>query len=157
MMAVEVARNPRISDWSGIEALLRAEFAFMGPRIDPPSSLTRMNAADLAAKAQTEDLFLIGSPTRPTACLFGAAAADHYYIGKLAVAASHRGTGLARRLIDAAAIQARATSAPCLRLHTRVELTENHAAFAAIGFHQTGTFTHPGFNRPTSLVFERPV
>ena len=48
--------------------------------------------------------------------------------------------------------RARALGLPVLELQTRVELTENHAAFRALGFAQTGATAHPGFDRPTSLT-----
>jgi hypothetical protein len=39
----------------------------------------------------------------------------------------------------------------------RVELTETHATFRALGFTETGRTAHPGFDRPTSITFRRPV
>jgi hypothetical protein len=42
-----------------------------------------------------------------------------------------------------------------LELQARVELTENHAAFERLGFVRTGTWSHPGYDRPTSITFRR--
>ena len=46
---------------------------------------------------------------------------------------------------------------PVLELQTRVELTENHATFRALGFVEVARTAHPGYDRPTSITFRRPV
>ena len=79
------------------------------------------------------------------------------YVGKLAVAAGHRGQGLARCLIDRAETRAREMGLPALELQTRVELVENQAAFRAMGFQEVGRTAHPGFDRPTSITYRRAV
>jgi len=38
-----------------------------------------------------------------------------------------------------------------------VELVENHAAFAKMGFVRTGESAHPGYDRPTSITLRRAV
>jgi hypothetical protein len=43
-----------------------------------------------------------------------------------------------------------------LELQTRVELTENHATFRAMGFVETGRTAHPGYDR-TSITFRRAL
>jgi ribosomal protein S18 acetylase RimI-like enzyme len=73
------------------------------------------------------------------------------------VAASHRGQGLARRLIDQAEARARALQLPALELQTRVELVENQAAFRAMGFEEVGRTAHEGYDHPTSITFRRAV
>lgn len=157
-MVSTIETNPTdFEDWHSLHRLLSDAFAYMAPRIDPPSSLTAMTQADVAHKARTEDLFVIRDPD-PVACLFGTGQSPEiYYIGKLAVAQSHRNRGLARALINAAADHARARGHSQLELQTRVELTENHATFARLSFARTGTTSHPGFDRPTSLTFRRPL
>jgi len=153
-----VETNPvDFHDYPALHRLLTQSFAFMEGRIDPPSSLGRLTVDGLRVKAAEEDLFLIHDAGRPIACLFGTPQPDSYYIGKLAVAAPQRGQGLARALIDAAATRARTLGLPALELQTRVELTENHATFARLGFHQTAATAHPGYDRPTSLTFRRAL
>ncbi len=129
----------------------------MANRIDPPSSLTSMSVADVAAKAKAEDLFLFRENGQVLACGFGHAEADIYEIGKLAVAASQRGKGLGRALVDAAAAHAQSQGFDALQLYARVQLTENHAIYRAMGFEVVGDFTHPGYDRPTALIFRRSV
>ena len=44
-----------------------------------------------------------------------------------------------------------------VELQTRIELTANHATFAALGFVETERTAHPGYDRPTTLTFRRPL
>ena len=70
-------------------------------------------------------------------------------------AETHRGRGLGRVMLDHAERRARALGRPALVLQTRVELVENHAAFARMGFAETGRTAHAGYDRPTSVTFTR--
>lgn len=142
-------------DWTALLHLIRAEFAYMEPRINPPSSMHRLTEADIAAKAETGEVWVIGTP--PVACVFLTYQQESLYIGKLAVAADQRGKGLARALIDVAEVRARDLGLGWLELETRVELVENHAAFARMGFHEVGRKAHAGFDRPTSITFRKAV
>ncbi len=142
-------------DAAAILRLLQAEFGFMAGRIDPPSSLGALTPEAIEAQARTGEVWAIGDP--PVACVFLTAKPGALYLGKLAVAASHRRRGLARALVDLAGTRARALGLPLLELQTRVELTENHAAFRALGFAEAGRTAHPGFDRPTSITFRRAV
>jgi ribosomal protein S18 acetylase RimI-like enzyme len=151
-MLPERATDPAL--WPAILALLRAEFAFMQGRIDPPSSLVALTPDALTDHCRTGEIWIIGAPV---ACLFLTPRPGRLTLGKLAVAGGHRGRGLARRLIDLAETRARALGLPALDLQTRVELVENHAAFRALGFTETGRTAHPGYDRPTSVTFRRAV
>ncbi len=136
-------------------ALIRESFAFMDGRIDPPSSMHRLTEEAIAAQAEAGEVWLIGTP--PVACMFLTPRADALYLGKLAVAATHRRRGFARLLVEHAVARARALGLPALELETRIELAENHAAFAAMGFVRTGETAHPGYDRPTSVTMRRAV
>lgn len=150
-----IETNPGFSDWSALEALLRESYAPMETRIDPPSFLTTMTQADIAQKARDEDLLLARDGARPVACGFGTPMNGFYEVGKVAVAASHRKRGLAGAMMDAASARAQALGLRGLQLYARVELIENHVIYRALGFTQTATFTHPGFDHPTALIFQR--
>ena len=152
-----VVAPPAFSDWSGLLALLRSAYAYMEPRIDPPSSLLRMDAAQLAAKAREEVLILAFEGERLVGCAFARLGEDCVYVGKLAVEATIRRRGVARRIMEAAEALARTSARPFVELETRVELTENHATFAALGFAKVGESAHPGFDRPTSIRMRKPV
>jgi GNAT superfamily N-acetyltransferase len=142
-------------DWAAVLSLIQTEFAYMNMRINPASSVHRLTAEDIAAKAQTGEVWVIGAP--PRACMMLTPQADSLYLGKLAVQKDQRGQGLARILVTWAEERARALGYGWLELETRIELTENHAAFRSLGFVQTGSKAHAGFDRPTSLTFRKPV
>ena len=142
-------------DWQALLDLIQAEFAFMDGRIDPPSSMHRLTASDIAQQAQDEEIWVIGAP--PVACIFLTRKGTRLYLGKLAVAADHRRSGLARALVGLAEERARALGLSELELQVRVELDENQRAFAAMGFTETGRTAHKGYDRPTSITMCRPV
>lgn len=153
---IEVA--PRsFSDWTAVLELLHATYAYMESRIDPPSSLLRMDAARLEARARDESLILAFADQRLVGCAFASTRERCVYVGKLAVDVEFRRRGVARRILSAAAALARANGRPSLELETRIELTENHATFAAIGFVRVGESSHPGYDRPTIVRMRRPV
>lgn len=141
--------------WPVILGLIQTEFAFMDGRIDPPSSMHALTAETIATHARTGEVWAMGRP--PVACVFLTPKPQVLYIGKLAVAATHRGKGLARQLITLASTRARALHLPALELQTRVELTENQATFRALGFSEVARTAHPGHDRPTSITFRRAV
>lgn len=135
--------------------LLHRAFASMEGRIDPPSSLAALTPADLARQAETGEVWATGTP--PVACLFLTWQPDSLYLHKLATDPAHRGRGHAARLIGLARRRAAARSRRWLTLSSRVELTETHAALAALGFTETARTAHPGFDRPTSITFRSPA
>ncbi|MFD0915760.1 GNAT family N-acetyltransferase [Pseudahrensia aquimaris] len=151
---VTIERNPDGDsvDWTELHTLLKDAFAFMEGRIDPPSSLDAMSADDLRRKARVETLFVARHNGHIIGCLFARDEGGSLYIGKLAVAQAMRGQGLARRLVNAAIRLAKEQGAFGVELQTRVELTENHAAFAKLGFEKVGESAHAGYAKPTSIT-----
>ena len=156
-MQVHSATPEDFSDWQSLLALLQDSFAYMAGRIDPPSSLDALSAADLQAKAARETLFLATADGRLLGCAFADVRAECVYVGKLAVAQTARGRGIARQLFAAAEDLARVHGRAVLELQTRVELAENHRTFAALGFQTVAETAHPGFDRPTSVTMQRRV
>ena len=134
-------------------ALIRAAFADMEGRIDPPSSMLALREADVMRQAMEGEVWLIGAE----ACVFLTPKPGALYIGKLATAAAARRRGHARTLIALAEARARALGLPVLELQSRIELVENHATFRAMGFALVGATRHQGYDRDTSLTFRRPV
>lgn len=148
---------PGFSDWEGLLALLRSAYAYMDTRIDPPSSLLRMDAEQLEQKARDEILILALAAERLVGCAFARLGEDCVYVGKLAVAATERNRGVARGIMQAAEALARANARSFVELETRIELIENHETFAALGFCKVAESAHPGFDRPTSITMRKSV
>lgn len=142
-------------DFGPVLSLIRAAFAFMEGRIDPPSSMHRLTAAALADHAREAEVWVAEETGQPVACMVLTPRADTLYLGKLAVADTHRGQGLGRQMVDHALARAKALGLPRVTLQTRVELTENHATFEAMDFRKTGATTHAGYDRPTSFTYTR--
>jgi GNAT superfamily N-acetyltransferase len=145
------------TDFGAVLALIRASFAYMEGRIDPPSSMHRLTEQALAEHAREHELWLIRDGDEVLACVQFTWRADSLYVGKLAVRADQRRKGHAARLMRHAEARAKALALPALELQVRVELTENHATFATMGFVKSGESAHAGYDRPTSITMRKPL
>ncbi|MBM3523741.1 MAG: GNAT family N-acetyltransferase [Alphaproteobacteria bacterium] len=148
---------PDFARWDETLAMARRAFAFMDGRIDPPSSIHRLTAAQMALDAAAGAAFVAEVDGAIVGCAFCKPKGDALYIGKLAVEPTLHGRGIGKALLDAALAEARARGMPFLELQTRVELVENHAAFARFGFIKTGETAHDGYARATSITMRRPA
>ena len=144
-------------DWEHVRQLILDAFAYMGPRIDPPSSALRLTPKSIQASAESGTLLLAYSAGDLVGCLFLHQKNDALYISKLAVSPTLQRAGIGKKLVEAARGEARLRGIGMLELETRVELTENHAAFARMGFIKTAETSHEGFDRTTSIVMRAPV
>ncbi len=155
---VTISVKPEDFDsWQQLLELLRVSYAYMDARIDPPSSLHRLDAALLAEKSEDETLLLATLDETLVGCCFLKASDDSLYIGKLAVDPNRQGLGIGRKLVAFAAEVAEQQGCSALELETRIELVENHRAFAAMGFRKTGESAHRGYDRPTSITMRRDL
>ncbi|NEJ68969.1 GNAT family N-acetyltransferase [Rhizobium phaseoli] len=145
----------RFKRWDELLALILASFASMNGRIDPPSSALTLTAGSLAEKARAEIGHVVIDGEKLIGCLFLRPEADCLYVGKLAVLPEVQGKGLGKRLLAIAELTAARLGLPALRLETRIELTDNHAVFAAWGFSRTAEKAHPGFARTTFVEMRK--
>jgi GNAT superfamily N-acetyltransferase len=145
------------ADWERVRALILDAFAYMHDRIDPPSSAVRMTAESMAADAGRGALLLAELDGTLVGCVFVRPKSDALYVGKLAVRPDLKGRGIGRALVAAARQEARARGLGWLELQTRIELTENHAAFQRLGFVKTGEGAHPGYDRATDITMRAPA
>lgn len=152
-----VRAAPDFPRWPELLALLHAAFAFQHGRIDPPSSLHKMDAAALAAKAAAETLLLASAGEQLLGCVFARPMGRVLYVGKFAVAPEAQGQGIGRQLMDAVDVLAREGGFTAIELETRIELVENHATFRALGFETIAETSHPGYDRPTSITMRKPL
>lgn len=150
--------NPKgFTDWQGLYKLLHDSFAYMQGIIDPPSSLYKLTADNLRRKANLEALLLVFDNQKLIACGFFDTRDDVIYIGKIAVAKTHQGRGIANNIFNIAEIFALDNDKKYLELETRIELTSNHLAFGKMGFITTAHNSHVGYNRVTSITMQRAI
>ena len=159
-MRVTVGRAERSFDrWDELHDLLMRCFAYMAPRIDPPSSLLRISAADLKRKSRDEVLFLAMDGERLAGCAFvrleSAPDRNCAYVGKLAVDGDYRGQGITRRFMAEVEKLAREHGLDALELQTRIELAENRETFERLDFVKTQENAHEGYDRPTNITMRR--
>jgi N-acetylglutamate synthase-like GNAT family acetyltransferase len=145
------------SDWERVRLLILDAFAYMGPRIDPPSSALRLSPESVQAQAESGVLLLAHRAGDLVGCVFAHQKNDALYISKLAVSPTLQRSGIGRQLVEAARGEARLRGIGTLELETRIELTENHGAFARMGFVKTAETSHEGFDRTTSIVMRAPA
>ncbi|WP_169568831.1 GNAT family N-acetyltransferase [Sneathiella limimaris] len=141
------------SDWDALLALLKSSFAYMEDRIDPPSSLHRLDPKTIQEKAATEELFFIKNKGKLVACAFMDDRGDHYYLGKVATDPSLQGSGLGHEMLEACINHAKSQKKSYIELQVRVELVENQRFFEKRGFVKSGETAHVGYDRPTSYTF----
>jgi len=154
--AVTIARiNSGFAEWDELLALILRSFASMNGRIDPPSSALRLTPEGLRAKSRDEIGIVARRERKIAGCAFLAEREGCFYLGKLAVDPALQGLGIGRQLVEWCERHARGAGKPAIELQTRVELTENHAAFGRMGFVETGRTAHAGFDRPTSLTMRK--
>jgi N-acetylglutamate synthase-like GNAT family acetyltransferase len=130
--------------WEELAHLVQEAFEYMNGRIDPPSSLGVMVVADFIKKAQNETLIVAQINNRLIGCAFAAIREDCVYLSKVAIHHAHRRQGVKRSLFEAADVLARQKEKKFSELQTRIELTENHQAFGALGFIKVAETAHSG-------------
>ncbi len=147
--------DPGFRAWGEILGLLQTAFAYQRDRIDPPSSVDRLNEESLAARSREEQLIIATHEGRLAGCVFAKRSSAFVYMGKLAVWPHLQGRGIGRLLVQAVEDFAREGGHSLLELETRIELTENHETFAKLGFVKVAEKAHEGFDRPTFITMQK--
>ncbi len=150
-----IAGPEGFSDWIGLHALLVECYSYMERRIDPPSSLKQMTPDTLRKKADDEMLVVVLNDDQIVACGYLKETDETVYVGKLAVKQAFRKKGILRSILQIADDLARNRYKSGLELETRIELTENHKTFEALGFVKTGESSHDGYDRSTDITMKR--
>ena len=152
---VEVTiRDASFTDWPALLDLIRRAFAYMAPRIDPPSSLRLLDEATIATKAAVETLLLARQGEILVGCVFLRDEGEAMYMGKLAVDPAVQHSGAGRALVARAVDYSREQGKTRIELESRIELSEVHDFFRRQGFRQTGTTSHKGYDHPTAIVMQ---
>lgn len=143
--------------WQDLLDLITGSFAYMDGVIDPPSSAKLLTVDGLKAKTAKETCILASYGGELVGCIFCAERPASLYVGKLAVAKRWQGKTVGRALMEQAEKLARDMGKSALELETRIELTDNHAAFGKLGFVETARNSHAGYDRHTSITMRKAV
>ncbi len=127
---------PDRTDWAEVHDLITEAFSYITEYGLRPKVLTR-SPDDLRRDASSQHVVLASDAVRVVGCVFARPSLDFkdaFYLGRLAVAESQRGKGVARRLIDAVAKEAKIRGHASLVLDTSVHFLELYKTFERLGF-----------------------
>ncbi len=141
------------ADAAATAALIRTSFA--GQAVDPPASAARETAASIAAALAEGGGFGVERDGALLGVVLWQPDQGGMYLGRLAVAATARGQGLAPRLLAAVEAEARRRGLPRVHLKVRLPLLGNRRLFRRCGFVETTLHAHEGHDQPTYCVMEK--
>tara|TARA_R110002012_G_scaffold206588_1_gene376526 strand:+ start:405 stop:944 length:540 start_codon:yes stop_codon:yes gene_type:complete len=160
-LRIEPLLNPDIAVFERLIVILKAAFAFQDGIVNPPSSVTRVDVAELQWRFQRDAVLVARDGQNENAIIaqiWIETTPEDAYIYKMSVDPAYHGKGIGRALMDAACdyvVQKGAVSR--LRLNVRRELTGNVAFFQHCGFVTTGEGVHSGFTEPTYWIMTRDI
>jgi GNAT superfamily N-acetyltransferase len=155
-------RAVEAGDAEAVAALVRAAFAELAARVDPPPSALHETGARVAAHLVAGGAGVVIASTASAEDALLAACLWHpveggLHLARLAVCPAHRRKGLALALLDAAESAARAAGQRRLVLQTRLPLVSNRRLFARAGFREVSFHAHPGHLEPTFVEMQRDL
>jgi GNAT superfamily N-acetyltransferase len=143
---------------AAVVALIRGAFAEHAGRLDPPPSAVNETAESIAALLGRERGLVAEAGGAVVGCLFlQRREGGDIYVGRVAVAREHRGTGVGRALMAAAEAEARRLGGARLTLGVRLALDGNRRFFASLGFTESALHAHPGYDRPTWVEMTKAI
>ncbi|RCK52265.1 hypothetical protein TH25_06995 [Thalassospira profundimaris] len=153
--------SPDISDFDRLVVILKEAFAFQDGIVNPPSSVTRVDTAELQWRFE-RDTVLVARDMDRGGVIIGQVwieqTPEDAYLYKLSVDKAAHGQGIGRALVQAALeYVARNSTISRARLNVRKELDGNIAFFKRCGFAITDTGTHDGFDQPTFFIMTRDI
>ncbi len=142
-MGHEHPRPATLADLSEIEEVVTASYEKYLPRMDkPPAPLER----DYAEAIEKRQVWIVGSPVQGLVVLINQSEAA-LLIENIAVHPSAQGSGLGRRLVEFAEVQATARDLSRLALYTNEAMIENISLYEHLGFAKVDRRTEDGFRR----------
>jgi ribosomal protein S18 acetylase RimI-like enzyme len=147
-----VLRAAAEADASVLAATIATSFAQYRGKLVPESGAFQETADSIAAELKKgAGAFIAERNGETLGCVMTKPMEGDLYFGRLSVLPAARGSGVAKRLIEAVEADARARGMPGVRLGVRVVLTDNQRLFASMGYRETDREAHPGFDYPTSI------
>ena len=153
-----VLRAATPADAATIAATIAAAFAQYRGKLVPESGAFGETAEAIAAELSRGAGAIVAERNgEMVGCVMIQEREGDLYFGRLAVLPAARGTGLARRLIDAVEADARRRGLSGIRLGVRVVLTDNQRLFRSLGYREISREAHPGFDYPTSINMRKSL
>jgi len=153
-----VLRAATLADAAAIAATIAAAFEQYRGKLKPESGAFRETAKGIAEELRRGAGAIVADRNgRVVGCVMTKLLGGDLYFGRLAVLPEARGTGLAKRLIEAVEADARERGLPGVRLGVRVVLTANQKLFTSMGYVETSREAHPGFDYPTSINMRKSL
>lgn len=137
--------EPRLAteaDVPSIQRVIAAAYEkYLGRMEKPPAPLLSDHRPAIRAGA----VWVLGSPV--TGVISLVQADDALLIENVAVHPDHQGSGLGRRLMEFAELQARNRQIRRLALYTNEVMTENQAIYVHLGYRVTSRRSEDGYHR----------
>lgn len=144
-------------DAPSILDVIHAAFAEYQGKLDPPSGAPGETEASLRSLFVSERCIVAGFDAQMAGCVFFHIGLSDTYFHRLAVLPAYRGRGVGLALTAGVEAQAVRAGSPRVRLGVRLQLPENQALYAALGYKVTGLHAHPGYDRPTYAAMVKDV
>lgn len=143
---------------AAVVALIRDAFAEYLDRLDPPPGAVKETAESITELLGREQGLVAEAGGVAVGCLFlQRREGGDVYVGRVAVARTHRGSGVGRALMAAAEDEARRLGGRRLTLGVRLALDGNRRFFASLGFVEGALHAHPGYDRPTWVEMTKAI
>jgi ribosomal protein S18 acetylase RimI-like enzyme len=153
-----VLRAATVADAPVLAATIAAAFEQYRGKLVPESGAFRETAEAIAAELSKGAGAIIAQRNGAVVgCVMTQEMEGDLYFGRLSVLPAARGTGLARRLIEAVEAEARRRGLKGVRLGVRVVLTENQRLFGSLGYREYSREAHPGFDYMTSINMRKAL
>jgi len=153
-----VLRPAIVSDAAAVAATIAAAFEQYRGKLQPESGAFRETAKGIAGELRRGAGAIVAERNgRVVGCVMTKMLDGDLYFGRLAVLPEARGTGVAKRLIEAVEADARSRGLPGVQLGVRVVLTANQKLFASLGYVEISRESHPGFDYPTSINMRKSL
>ena len=153
-----VLRAGTPADAPAIAATIAAAFEQYRGKLKPESGAFRETAKGIAGELRRGAGAIVAERNgRVVGCVMTKVLEGDLYFGRLAVLREARGTGVAKRLIEAVEADARSRGLPGVQLGVRVVLTANQKLFASLGYVEISRESHPGFDYPTSINMRKSL
>ena len=150
--------NPSDVPFERLVEILLAAFAFQDGIVDPPSSAKSVSVSELQWRFARDTLFLAYNRDGDgVGQIWIEDSGKDAYLYKLSVDPVIKGGGIGKALVEATCAFAKDRGKESMRLHVRVELTDNIAFFTSRGFEIAGEGIHDGYDRTTFWKMARDL